>query len=166
MNQTLTEMMLLAFTMSLLSIPYLSLRAKSNTKQAWAALLEKTFSGNNSSLKQLTIGSTIRLVELSVLFKNLYLGVIAYMFISVFFVVKKAIDVGEPLVTDEVIGLSLGVLLSFLLYVTEKRGDIKRRRHLRDIERQLGVDKGLTIQELLNMDAKLISKVDMPMFKR
>lgn len=165
MDMSLVELGTLIVILSLLSIPYLSLRAKSNTKKAFLELTEKNFGGGKSKAKALVIASDIKMVELSVLFKNLYLGVFAYMIANMVFILKNSFAAGEPLITNELVGLSAGAAMSLFFYILEKLGDIKQRKRVAVIERQLGVTDGLTVQKLLSIDDKLIEKARVPMGK-
>lgn len=165
MDMSLVELGTLIVILSLLSIPYLSLRAKSNTKKAFLELTEKNFSGVKLRSKALVIAGHIKTVELSVLFKNLYLGLLAYMIANIVSTLNNAFDAGEPLITNELVGLSVGAVLCLFFYILEKLGDIKQRKRVDIIERQLGVADGLTVQKLLSIDDKLIEKLRFPMFK-
>lgn len=93
------------------------------------------------------------------------IGLLAYMIANIVSTLNNAFNAGEPLITNELVGLSVGAVLCLFFYILEKLGDIKQRKRVDIIERQLGVTDGLTVQKLLSIDDKLIEELKFPMFK-
>ncbi len=147
----------LLFVILLVSAPYFM--SKSITKESWGKLIVFKNKEDRPPTARVSLGYKIKDIELSSLFKRIYIALILFHIASAIPAIKPFVLTGAPINIESLIVPMLATVLSLAFYIDANIKERKDKKSLKDIETALGIKTPLNFNSIMSLPSSAINKL-------